>query len=133
MRRQNNSLKNILTLIVVLLIIAAGVFIYLSPIFEKNSPKITFENNKYWNLKEKLKLSLFDQSGIKSYKIYYIIDDNKTILVDKSINSKQTSLMFEIPKFDLDINIQKIKIAVEAVDNSLWNFYKVIKLMKNLN
>lgn len=74
---------------------------------KKNSPKITFENNKYWNLKEKLKLSLFDQSGIKSYKIYYIIDDNKTILVDKSINSKQTSLMFEIPKFDLDINIQK--------------------------
>lgn len=122
MRRRNSGLKNILTLIIVLLIVAGGVFVYLSPTFEKNSPKITFENNKYWNLKEKLKLSLFDQSGIKSYKIYYIIDNNKTILVDKSINSKQTSLMFEIPKFDLDINTQKIKIAVEAVDNSLWNF-----------
>lgn len=122
MRRQNNSLKNILSLIIVLLIVAAGVFVYLSPTFEKNSPKIAFENNKYWNLKEKLKISLFDQSGIKSYKIFYIVNGNQTVLVDKSINSKQTNVMFEIPKFELEPNIQKIRIAVEAVDNSLWNF-----------
>ncbi len=31
--------------------------------------------------------------------------------------------MFEIEKFALNSNIEKIKIAIEVTDNSLWNFF----------
>jgi len=124
LRRRNNSLKNILSLIIVLLIVAAGVFIFLSPQFEKNSPKITFENNKYWNLKDKLNVSLFDQSGIKSYKVYYKNKGSETVLLGKSISVKQTSVMFNIHGFDIEPNTEKIKLAIEVTDNSNWNFFQ---------
>jgi len=123
-RRSNNSLKNILSLIIVLLIVAAGVFIYLSPQFEKNSPKIAFENNGYWNLKDKLNVSLFDQSGIKSYKVYYKKASSETVLLGKSISTKQTSVMFSIQGFKLEPNTEKVKLAIEVIDNSNWNFFQ---------
>ncbi len=123
-RRSNNSLKNILSLIIVLLIVAAGVFVYLSPQFEKNSPKIAFENNGYWNLKDKLNVSLFDQSGIKSYKVYYKNDSSETVLLGKSISAKQTSVMFDIEGFSLEPKVEKIKLAIEVIDNSSWNFFQ---------
>ncbi len=123
-RRSNNSLKNILSLIIVLLIVAGGVFVYLSPQFEKNSPKIAFENNGYWNLKDKLNVSLFDQSGIKSYKVYYKKDNSETVLLGKSITAKQTSVMFNIEGFAIEPKIEKIKLAIEVIDNSSWNFFQ---------
>ncbi len=130
MIQQSNSFKNILTLIIGLIIVILGVFIYLSPVFEKNSPKISFKNNGYWNLEENLELFLTDQSGIKSYKVYYKIGTEQKSLVEKKVNNKQTNIMFEIPKFDLDLKIQKIKIAIEVVDNSLWNFFQGNKTYK---
>mgnify|MGYP001168700617 CR=1 FL=1 len=54
MRRQNNNLTNIITLIVLALIVAGGAFIYFSPKFEKESPKISFDNSGFWNLKDSL-------------------------------------------------------------------------------
>jgi len=122
LRRQNNSLKKFLSLIVFISIVAGGVFIYFSPQFEKNKPKILFENSGFWNLKDGLKISLFDESGIKSYKVYYKTGTSEIVLANKNIGEKQNSVMFEIEKFTLDSNIEKIKIAIEAVDNSMWNF-----------
>ncbi len=122
MRRQNNKFKNLLTSIIVLLLIVIGVFIYLSPIFEKDNPTIVFKNNRYWNLEDNLKVSLFDKSGIKAFKVFYKVGLKEEILVEKQVNNRQTDIMFEIPKFNLDSKIQKIKIAIEVVDNSLWNF-----------
>ncbi len=124
MRRQNNSLTNLLTLIVLALIVAAGVFIYFSPQFEKQKPKISFENSGFWNLKDSLKVSLFDESGIKSYKIYYKTKDSEIILKNNTINSKQSNVILDIEKFTLDSKIEKITIAIEAIDNSMWNFFQ---------
>ena len=124
MRRQNSNFKNILTLIILALIVAGGVFIYFSPQFEKQSPKISFENNGFWNLKDSLKVSLFDESGIKSYKVYYKTQNAETILKNKEIGSTQTNLLLDIEKFDLDLSLEKIKIAIEVIDNSMWNFFQ---------
>lgn len=126
MRRRNNSssLKNILSLIVFLSIVAGGVFIYLSPQFEKNSPKISFDNSGFWNLKDKLNVSLYDQSGIKSYKVYYKNQNRETVLLGKTISAKQTSVIFDIQGFQLEANVEKIKLAIEVVDNSSWNFFQ---------
>ena len=124
MRRQNNSLKNFISLIIFVLIIAGAVFIYFSPQFEKSNPKISFENSGFWNLKDGLKISLFDQSGIKSYRVYYKTANGEKILANKNIDVKQTNVMFEIEKFTIEPNVGKIKIAIEAVDNSMWNFFQ---------
>lgn len=123
-RRNNSSLKNILSLFIVLLIVAGGVFVYLSPQFEKNSPKISFNSSGFWNLKDKLNVSLSDQSGVKSYKVYYKYKDSETVLIGKTMSGKQTSVMFDIKAFQIEPNTQKIKLAVEVVDNSSWNFFQ---------
>ena len=102
MRRQNNSLKNFISLIIFVLIIAGAVFIYFSPQFEKSNPKISFENSGFWNLKDGLKISLFDKSGIKSYKVYYKTANGEKILANKNIDVKQTNVMFEIEKLQLN-------------------------------
>lgn len=122
-RRNSSSLKNIFLLILSISAIAGVVFVYLSPAFEKNAPKIAFENNGFWNLKDKLKVSLFDQSGIKSYKVYYK-NGTDTVLLGKTIGAKQTSVMFDIEKFVIEPKVEKIKLAIEAIDNSNWNFFQ---------
>ncbi len=130
MRRQNSGLKNVLIILILGLLIAGIVFVYLSPIFEKNEPKISFKNNKYWNLKENLSIALFDESGIKSYKVYYVKDNEERVLIENLINAKQTDVVFQIPKFEVDSNIKKIKILIEVIDNSLWNFFQGNKTYK---
>ena len=122
MRRQNSSLKNILTIMILALIIAGGAFVYLSPQFEKENPKIAFENNGFWNLQDNLNVSLFDESGIKSYKVFYKDQNKEIVLNSKNIDSKQTNVLFNIKKFDIDSKIEKVKIAIEVIDNSMWNF-----------
>ncbi|MCP4971466.1 MAG: M23 family metallopeptidase [Arcobacter sp.] len=123
MRRQNSSLKNVFLLILTILVIAGSAFIYLSPALEKKAPKIVFDNNGFWNLKDKLKVSLFDQSGIKSYKVYYI-NKTETILIEKKISTKQNSVEFDINGFSLPKKDEKIKLAIEVIDNSNWNFFQ---------
>lgn len=133
-RRSKNSLGKILSIIIVLLIVAAGVFIFISPQFEKNAPKITFKTNGYWNLKDKLNINIFDQSGIKSYRIIYKNEIDGDQLIDiKNINSTQSSLVLDIKPFNLGKNKEKIKIAIEAIDNSKWNFLQGNKAYKEFD
>jgi len=130
LRRQNNSFKNILSLIFVGLIIAGGVFVYFSPQFEKDAPKITFKNSGFWNLKDSMSVSLHDKSGINSYKVYFKTVSSEVEILSKSINNKQTDVVFNIDSFALNPDVQKIKLAIEVFDNSLWNFFRGNKTYK---
>lgn len=130
-RRNSNSFGKILSIIIILLIVAGGVFIFISPQFEKNAPKVSFETNGYWNLKDKLKVSFFDQSGIKSYRI--ILKDEiqgDQLIAIKEVKSSQASLVVDIKPFNINKNTNKIKIAIEAIDNSKWNFLQGNKTYK---
>ncbi len=124
MRRRNSSFKNILTLFFLALIVGAAVFIYFSPQFEKKSSEIKFNNSGFWNLEDSLKVSLSDQSGIKSYAVYYKTVDSEVEILKKEISSTQTQVVFDINAFALSPDVKKIKLAIKVYDNSMWNFFQ---------
>lgn len=124
MRRRNNNFKNFLTLVIIGLIIGAGVFVYFSPQFEKHTPTITFKNTGFWNAKDKLSISAFDESGVKSYSVYYKTADSEVQVLSNSISNKQSTVVFDVQAFALDPEVKNIKLAVEVYDNSLWNFFQ---------
>lgn len=132
MRRKNNSLKYFI--IFLLLSICASVgFIYLSPQFEQNKPKIYFQENIYWNLKDKLKLKLRDDSGIKFYKVTFKAGLTETILFKEVLQKSENEINLEVaaPKLDMFFKAQDVHIIVEVVDNSKWNFLEGNKVIKD--
>ena len=67
MRRGKSKLP-LGTILFVLILVAAG-FIYSSSMFEREIPKIEVYNDGHWNLKKPIKVSIVDDSGMKSYRI----------------------------------------------------------------
>ncbi len=133
MRRQKNNLTNILVVTILLLVVAAGVFIYFSPKFEKNNPTVELETNGYWNLKDKLNIKLNDESGIKSYKIYYSDGVQNILIKNEIVNSKLQDLNLQLDGINLQKGVEQLQLIIEVVDNSNWNFFKGNKTVKNFN
>ncbi len=134
MRKKNSFLKFIITIIFIGLVAAAG-FLFLSPQFEQKPPQISFTNGEYWNLKTKLHITITDQSGIKYYKITFI-DDKKQIVLDQQVLTTITNkvdLQVSPPKLDMFYKGKDIKIKVEAIDNSKWNFFNGNMASKTFN
>lgn len=130
-RRQSNKLVNFIIIGVLAAIIAAAVFVFLSPKFEQNPPKIVLQSNGYWNLKDKLKVKLEDESGIRYYKAYLRKPNGEfELLSSKNIDIKLEQFTFDIDGFELDENINKIELIIETVDNSNWNFFSGNKTVK---
>ena len=124
MKQENKNFTKIMSILFVLLVVLAGIFVLFSPQFEKNIPKVTLKNYTYWNMKENLNLSIFDQSGIKSYTIIYKDSKSQKILESKKILTKQTSLIVEIkaPRINNIFKVDDIILSIEVTDNSKWNF-----------
>ncbi len=124
MRRKKNR-SSIVVLLFFALLIGTVVYLYNSAIFERNAPKITLENNGFWNMRSALKLIIEDQSGIKNYRVIL-----RTSRGDKELASS----VFVIPAKDVNIELEpqrsvyaikdkEVKIIVEAQDASKWNFF----------
>lgn len=124
MRRQKSNLVNIVLGLVFILIIGGAAFVYFSPLFEKEPAKIVLKSTGYWNLKDDLTVELSDKSGIRSYKVYYKTKNNVEEIAQSNISAKQDKVIFNIKPISLTPNIKKVTIAVEAYDNSFWNFFK---------
>jgi len=133
LRRQKSNLANILVIAVLVLIIAATVFVFFSPKFEQNNPKVQLETNGYWNLQDKLNIKLNDESGIKHYKVYYNDGAQSVLLKSESVNSSLQDMVLQIDKIDLRRDIEKIQIVVEVVDNSNWNFFNGNKTVEKFD
>ena len=86
MRKKNNF--GLLLLFIILISICIG-FVLLSSKFEQNIPTVEFENNGYWNLKDKLKIILKDDTGIIYYKITFKTNKNSQILENKILKINQ--------------------------------------------
>lgn len=133
MKQGKNNLVNIIVFTVLALLVGGGIFIYTSSKFEKQNPVVTFETNGFWNLKDNLKISLFDESGIKSYKVSYktltLEDTLKDVELDLNA-SKQKNITIDIEKLNLKQNVKNVTILVEATDNSMWNFLEGNKTYK---
>ncbi len=122
MRRKKSSSFGIL--FVFALIIAGGVYLYNSVLFERDMPNITLDTNGYWNLKKPLKLKIEDASGIKSYRV--ILQSSageKTLYSERPLVLKNSvDIEVEPPRSAYAMKDKVVKVIVEANDASKWNF-----------
>jgi len=124
LKNSNNGLY-VKIFLVLGVIIGGVIYLFNASIFERNAPIIKLEHNGFWNLKEPLKVTIEDQSGVKFYKVSL-----KTAKEEKILNHEQ---LME-PSGVVNINIEPIKsahslkntnieITVEATDASKWHFF----------
>ena len=125
MKRKNNGSFGVLILLV--LIVTGGLYIYFSDTFERNAPEISLEeNNGYWNLKKPLKIKISDTSGIASYKIIMHTQDGDKTLQYEQLLMPEKEIMLEVkpPRGFYTMKDKNIKLYVQAQDVSKWNFFK---------
>jgi murein DD-endopeptidase MepM/ murein hydrolase activator NlpD len=124
----------ILIYIIIAIIIGLGAFVFLSPTFEKNSPKVSLENEIFWNLKSPLKVNFTDDNEIASYVITYFDDDNEIKLDTKTLEVSKGSIDLNIiaPKIDLKNKINNAMLKIEVSDTSKWNFFMGNKATKEI-
>ena len=133
-RKKNNKAKVVLIYAIIIIIIGLVSFVFLSPTFEKNSPKISLKNDIFWNLKTPLKVNFTDESEISAYKITYFDDNNEIKLETKKINGSKGSIDLNImaPKIKLSNKTKNAMLKIEVIDTSRWNFFRGNKATKEI-
>lgn len=132
--RRENKAKKFLIFLLIVLIIGIGAFVFFSPIFEKNSPKMSIKDDIYWNLISPLKINFSDDNEIKNYEITYIDEKNQLRLDTQVINSSKGSIDLNIiaPKLFENYVPQEAVLKIEVSDTSKWNFFMGNKLQKEV-
>ncbi|OIP54892.1 MAG: peptidase M23 [Helicobacteraceae bacterium CG2_30_36_10] len=125
MKRDKNGLS-LGVLLLLSAIIGVAIYLYNSSLFERAVPVIELHSNDYWNLKDPLKITIDDNSGVQSYKVTL-----KTANEQKPLNYEQLleplkSLTVSLEPIQSAYSMKEtnIKIIVEATDASKWNFFK---------
>ena len=97
---------------------------YNSSMFERELPKIDLKNYEYWNLKKPLQLEIEDISGIKSYRVVLKTKSGDTTLHYEQLLNPQQLVKLEVapPRSAYAMKDKSVKIVVEAIDASKWNF-----------
>jgi len=105
----------------VLILILGGIgFIYFSPMFERIPPKIEIDSNGFTNLKKPVKIKISDNSGIKSYSIVMVANNNaKELIKEKGNFGKNITVDIKLPP----VSSKEIKLIITAVDTSKWHFF----------
>ena len=124
MRQKRNS-SSILFLIIFVGIIGGVVYLYNSKMFERDMPVVSMTEAEYWNLKEPIDLQIEDESGIKYYEVKMVTSEGEKVLSHEALLTPQKKLdiKVEYPKMGYGIKDKQIKIVVNAVDSSQWNFF----------
>lgn len=120
-RKRRGSLISILVLAG---IIVAVYFIYSSPHFEREKPRIEVPSLSFWNLKWHIPVKLNDKSGIKNYRVIFIDSEGKERLL-LSRNGKlhrDVEFFLPLPKISFS-NGDKLKYRIEATDGSKYRFF----------
>jgi murein DD-endopeptidase MepM/ murein hydrolase activator NlpD len=117
------------------LIIIGSLYIYNSSTFERDVPEISFKNNGYWNLKEDLKISINDASGIKAYKVVFKSANSEIILNNEQFIKPKGSIELNVapPKSAYAIKDKDITIVVQALDSSKWNLLNGNSVVKEFH
>ncbi len=114
--------------VVAILTVVIGVVLYIfaSSDFERNAPIIDMQKGEFWNLKKPLQISLSDESGIKSYKITLVANNQSNVLYHEQFiePKKLLSLSVEPMRAISSLSVKDIKLIVEANDASKWNFFE---------
>lgn len=134
-RKKNIKMQRLLIYVTIIIIAAITAFVYLSPIFEKNSPKVSLDNNIFWNLKTPLKVQLSDDNEIQSYKITYNDGKAEQELKTKIISQSKGLITLNIiaPKIDRMAYPKDVVLNIEVSDTSKWNFFRGNVLKKQID
>jgi murein DD-endopeptidase MepM/ murein hydrolase activator NlpD len=124
--RRNSGFGGFLTILIILALIGAGVFAYLSPQFEKVPPKINLDKNIYASNKKPIKIKVSDNVAIKSAKVMLSDGKNEVPIFaqDFLLPKKEQEIDVNLPKDILKNGNRALKLIVEARDSSLWGFFK---------
>jgi murein DD-endopeptidase MepM/ murein hydrolase activator NlpD len=134
-KEKKSGSGKIFLIVILISIIGSAAYLYFSPIFEQNKPKIYVKDDIYWNLKTNLKINLEDESGIKYYKIIFQ-DGGKDIVLNQRVFNefnKQITIDVNPPRLDIFYKGENSKLIIEAVDNSKWNFLEGNKVVKEVS
>ncbi len=110
-----------------MLVLIAGmggaVFVSFSPMFESQVPRVSMENNGFWNLKAPLHVKIDDASGITSYKATLISKEEKIVLEQEHLSFPEPEVSFalKVPKRVASFKPEEVTIVIEANDGSKWN------------
>lgn len=133
MRKKNSS--SFVTLLLLVVLVGGALYIYFSSTFEREAPKVSLQNNGYWNLKEPLTLKIEDTSGIKSYRIFMKSSKGMQQLQEERLLTPISSLDLSIepPRGSYALKDKEIQIIVEATDTSKWNMLNGNMVQKQYN
>ena len=114
-------MKKLWILIIILILGAIG-FIYFSPMFEKEPPKIKIVTNGYTNLQKPIKIIITDNRGIKSYEVILSAPNFEEVIAKSASPNlgKKVVLNVKLPP----INVKQVQLTVIATDTSKWHFFR---------
>lgn len=119
-------MKKFITILLLLLFVGGGVFIYFSPQFERVAPKIDVADTIYWNTNDPIAIAVKDNMALKSFKL--IMSDSKTQVVLSqggfAPNSRNKNINALYPKGALDLKAKNLKLKIVVTDTSYWNFFR---------
>jgi len=123
MRKGSSGTIIILGLLVALL--GGALFLYQSPLFERNAPKISLDETIYWNLKDPIPLHVKDESGIKFLRVSLSDGTNSINLLNEVYEGKQREINvnIEYPRTGFLSQSANLTLEVEATDASKWNLF----------
>ncbi len=127
--------SGIVVSVVLILIIAAFGFLYTSPMFERNAPKIGIKSKIDWNLKTPLKLNLSDDSGIKFVRITLSDGKNSIELFKKLYTKIDKNQLIDIkfPKTGFVSTKKSFELHISVTDSSKWHFFSGNSAQKVVN
>jgi murein DD-endopeptidase MepM/ murein hydrolase activator NlpD len=136
----NNSNSGMMWIVMLIVLIAVGGFIFMSKSFERNEPKIECADYVYWNRKSPLVIRVSDESHLKSYEAQ-ITDGVNTVTVAnemilKPVNEKNIQINYPKKAVDgvlLDAKSKKLQLILKVTDKSNWNFLLGNSVVKTIN
>ena len=119
-----------LWIFILILIAAAAGFVYFSPVFEKEPPKIEILSNGYTNLQKPIKIIITDNSGIKSYEVELRAGTFEEVIAKSAEPNmgKKVVLNLKLPNIDA----KQIQLSITATDTSKWHFFRGNIARKNV-
>ncbi len=134
--RRNNKTKKVVIYLLVILLVALGGFMSVSPMFEKNKPTMSLNSDEmFWNLKTPLEVELSDDYDIKSYEFIYH-DTKRDVKLDvKKIDEKKGKVLLNVfpPKLEKKEKPNDVILEVNVYDSSKWNFFMGNALKKRID
>ncbi|HRF56764.1 MAG TPA: M23 family metallopeptidase [Campylobacterales bacterium] len=101
-------------------------YIYYSPLFEREDPKVELNGTVYWNFKTPFTFKISDNNEIGDYKVEIKDEGKITTVAQGEVVSRQKefNITLSYPKNAFLPKTPEAKMLIEVSDRSLWNFFR---------